>query len=161
MAFSSVPTGLSALPAPLHSDALPLVGLDCTGEHVKLVSEHSSFCLGNDTLRKHLHENAIKSLLLFLRDGGRKCSVRATWCGMDRDGGEYAICILHVTHHTFIISALSFKLNVFAWWNTSKTTHTFYSKTPNIIVSWEIWYITGLSDYCFYYLDPESAFLVI
>lgn len=64
MAFSSVPTGLSALPAPLHSDALPLVGLDCTGEHVKPVSEHSSFCLGNDTLRKHLHENAIKSLLL-------------------------------------------------------------------------------------------------
>lgn len=61
MAFSSVPTGLSALPAPLHSDALPLVGLDCTGEHVQLVSEHSSLCLGNDTPKKHLHENAIKS----------------------------------------------------------------------------------------------------
>lgn len=84
MAFSSVPTGLSALPAPLHSDALPLVGLDCTGEHVKPVSEHSSFCLGNDTLRKHLHGNAIKSFFLWivqpvLRDSGRKCSVRATW----------------------------------------------------------------------------------
>ncbi|TNN86751.1 hypothetical protein EYF80_002934 [Liparis tanakae] len=56
--------GLSALPAPLHSYALSLVGLDCTSEHVKLVSEHSSRCLGNDTLRKHLHENAIKSFFL-------------------------------------------------------------------------------------------------
>lgn len=86
--FSSVPTGLSALPAPLHSDALPLVGLDCTGEHVQLVSEHSTLCLGNDTLRKHLHGNAIKSSFLWivqpvLGDSGRKRSVRGTRC---RDG---------------------------------------------------------------------------
>lgn len=87
--FSSVPTGLSALPAPLHSDALPMVGLDCTGEHVPLVSEHSSLCLGNDTLKKHLHGNAIKSFFhstvkAVFSDGSRKCSVKATWCGMDR-----------------------------------------------------------------------------
>lgn len=90
--FSSVPTGLSALPAPLHSDALPLVGLDCTGEHVQLVSEHSSFCLGNDTLKKHLHENAIKSFFRWIvqavfGDDSRKCSVKATQYGMDRGWG--------------------------------------------------------------------------
>lgn len=50
--FLSVPTGLSALPAPLQSDALPLAGLDCTGERVWLVSEHSPLCLGSDTLMK-------------------------------------------------------------------------------------------------------------
>lgn len=66
MAFSSVPTGLSALPAPLHSDALPLVGLDCTGELVQLVSEHSPLCLGNDTLEKKntYMEMQLKSLFL-------------------------------------------------------------------------------------------------
>lgn len=87
MAFSSVPTGLSALPAPLHSDALPLVGLDCTGEHVQLVSEHSPPAWGTTPSKKNTYmEMQLKSFFLWivqavLRDSGRKCSVRATWCG--------------------------------------------------------------------------------
>lgn len=37
----SVPTELSALPAPLHFDALPLAEADCSGERVLL---HSAQC---------------------------------------------------------------------------------------------------------------------
>lgn len=88
----SVPAELSALPAPLHFDALPLTGPRRSGERVPLLSEHSPHCLGNDTLKKHLHGNAIKSPFCWIvqavfRDDGRKCSVKATWCGMDRGWG--------------------------------------------------------------------------
>lgn len=88
----SVPTELSARPAPLHFDALPLAEADCSGECVPLRSEHSPRCLGNDTLKKHLHGNAIKSAFCWVvqavsRDDSRKCSVKATWCGMDGGWG--------------------------------------------------------------------------
>lgn len=128
--FSSVPTGLSALPAPLHFDAFPLVGLDCTGEHVQLVSEHSSFCLGNETLKKHLHENAIKSFFFHwivqavFRDEGSKCSVKATQYGMDRGWGTEVgrstpnAVSIEVAHLTYIIQALCFNSAFVIWWNT-------------------------------------------
>lgn len=128
--FSSVPTGLSALPAPLHFDALPLVGLDCTGEHVQLVSEHSSFCLGNETLKKHLHENAIKIFFFrwivqaVSRDDSSKCSVKATQYRMDRGWGTEVgrstptAVSIEATHLTYIILALCFNSAVVIWWNT-------------------------------------------
>lgn len=51
--------------------------LHCT-EHVVLVSEHSASCLGNGTLRKHQHGNAIKSFCLWIV---QVCFFRGTVAG--------------------------------------------------------------------------------
>ena len=90
----------------------PMVEPDCTGEHVNVVSEHSSLCLGNDTPIKHLHGNAIKSFFLWivqpvLEDSGRKCSVQCNAARggqriRDRGGEVCAICILHLSHSSYI-----------------------------------------------------------
>lgn len=132
--FPSVPTELSALPAPLHFDALPLAEADCSGERVPLRSEHSPCCLGSDTLKKRLHGNAIKSSFCWrvqavFRDDSRKCSVKATWCRMDRGWGikvgrrQPSEPSIRDTQLPSVFSALCVLIQLFYLMNHA---HTFY-----------------------------------
>lgn len=76
---------LQCCPCFLHLSTLPPTSpggpLLADGELVELVSKHSALRLGNNTIRNHLHGNAIKSFFLWitqpvLGDSGRKWSVQ-------------------------------------------------------------------------------------